>query len=417
VDFSVMKSAIVLGAGMVGVATALQLQRRGWSVALVDRKQPGEETSYGNAGIIQSEALRPYPMPRDWRSLLAIATGQTNDVHYRLASLPQHLGPLLQYWWHSSPKRHDKISVAYAQLISQATREHEVLIAESGAGNLVRRDGFRVLHRNQADFDAEVAAAEALRAAHGAAFKVLTASELAEAEPGLIETGLGGMHWQQPWTVSEPGALVTAYANLFTRLGGKLLRGDATTLVEGGGGWSVMTDEGRIEADSAVVALGPWSPVLLKTFGYRIPMVQKRGYHRHYAGGSPLDLPLRDAAFGYVMAPMTMGVRITTGAELATPDAAATHVQLTRAESAARELIDLGSPVEEKPWFGTRPCMPDMKPVLGPAARHKGLWMNFGHGHQGFTLGPVTAQIIAELMSGEKPTIDASAFRPDRFEA
>jgi D-amino-acid dehydrogenase len=99
VDFSVMKSAIVLGAGMVGVATALQLQRRGWSVALVDRKQPGEETSYGNAGIIQSEALRPYPMPRDWRSLLAIATGQTNDVHYRLASLPQHLGPLLQYWW------------------------------------------------------------------------------------------------------------------------------------------------------------------------------------------------------------------------------------------------------------------------------------------------------------------------------
>ena len=410
-----MKSAIVLGAGMVGVATALQLQRRGWSVALVDRKQPGEETSYGNAGIIQSEALRPYPMPRDWRSLLAIATGQTNDVHYRLASLPQHLGPLLQYWWHSSPKRHDKISAAYAQLISQATREHEVLIAESGAGNLVRRDGFRVLHRNQSDFEAEVAAAESLRAAHGAAFKVLTARELAEAEPGLIETGLGGLHWQQPWTVSEPGALVTAYANLFTRVGGKLLRGDAKTLVESRGGWSVITDEGRIEADSAVIALGPWSPVLLKTFGYRIPMVQKRGYHRHYAGGSPLDLPLRDAAFGYVMAPMTMGVRITTGAELATPDAAATHVQLKRAESAARQLIDLGSPVEEKPWFGTRPCMPDMKPVLGPAVRHKGLWMNFGHGHQGFTLGPVTAQIIAELMSGEKPTVDASAFRPDRF--
>jgi D-amino-acid dehydrogenase len=415
VGFSVMKSAIVLGAGMVGVTTALQLQRRGWSVALVDRRQPGEETSYGNAGIIQSEALRPYPMPRDWRSLLAIATGQTNDVHYRLASLPQHLGPLLRYWWHSSPTRHDKISAAYAQLIAQATREHEVLIAESGAGNLVRRDGFRVLHRKQADFDAEVAAAEALRAAHGVAFKVLTARELADAEPGLIETGLGGLHWQQPWTVSEPGALVTAYANLFTRLGGKLLRGDANTLIQSGGGWLVMTDEGRIEAEAAVVALGPWSPVLLKTFGYRIPMVQKRGYHRHYAGGSPLDLPLRDAAFGYVMAPMTKGVRITTGAELATPDSGVTQVQLLRAESAARGLIDLGSPVEETPWFGTRPCMPDMKPVLGPAGRHKGLWMNFGHGHQGFTLGPVTAQITAELMSGEQPTVDARAFRPDRF--
>jgi D-lysine oxidase len=415
VSFSVMKSAIVLGAGMVGVATALQLQRRGWSVALVDRRQPGEETSYGNAGIIQSEALWPYPMPRDWRSLLAIATGWTNDVHYRLATLPQHLGPLLQYWWYSSPKRYGKISAAYAQIIALATREHEVLIAESGAGNLVRRDGFRVLHRHQADFDAEVAAAEVLRAAHGVAFKVLTPPELAEAEPSLIETGLGGLHWQQPWTVSEPGALVTAYDNLFTRLGGMLLRGDAGTLAASGSGWSVVTDDGRIEAEAAVVALGPWSPALLKTFGYRIPMVQKRGYHRHYTGGGPLDLPLRDAAWGYVMAPMTRGVRITTGAELANPDMAATQVQLTRAERAARQLIDLGLPVEEKPWFGTRPCMPDMKPVLGPAARHRGLWMNFGHGHQGFTLGPVTAQIVAELMSGEKPDVDASAFRPDRF--
>jgi D-amino-acid dehydrogenase len=413
--FSVMKSAIVLGAGMVGVATALQLQRRGWSVALVDRRQPGEETSYGNAGIIQSEALRPYPMPRDWRSLLAIAMGQTNDVHYRLASLPQHVGPLLRYWWHSSPHRHDKISAAYAQIIAQATPEHEVLIADSGAGNLVRRDGFRVLHRNQADLDAEAADAEALRAAHGVAFKVLTARELAQAEPSLLETGVGGLHWQQPWTVSEPGVLVTAYANLFIRLGGKLLRGDATTLAETGAGWSVMTDDGRIEAEAVVVALGPWSPTLLKAFGYRIPMVQKRGYHRHYAGGSPLDLPLRDAAFGYVMAPMTKGVRITTGAELATPDAAATQVQLARAESAAHGLIDLGAPVEEKPWFGTRPCMPDMKPVLGPAARHKGLWMNFGHGHQGFTLGPVTARILVDMMSGERPSIDASAFRPNRF--
>src|SRR5215470_10858215 len=150
-----MRSAIVLGAGMVGVASALHLQRRGWSVALVDRKEPGRETSYGNAGIIQSEALRPYPMPRDWRSLARIATGRTNDVHYRLLSLPHHLSPLLQYWWHSSPKRYDRISTAYAEIIARAAPEHEDLISASGAGNLVRRDGFRVLHRQQADFDAE----------------------------------------------------------------------------------------------------------------------------------------------------------------------------------------------------------------------------------------------------------------------
>lgn len=107
-----MQSAIVLGGGMVGVSTALHLERRGWSVALVDRKEPGRETSYGNTGIIQSEAVRPYPMPRDLVSLAKIAIGRTNDVRYRLASLPQHLEPLLRYWWHSAPNAIAKPSSA-----------------------------------------------------------------------------------------------------------------------------------------------------------------------------------------------------------------------------------------------------------------------------------------------------------------
>jgi D-amino-acid dehydrogenase len=164
-----------------------------------------------------------------------------------------------------------------------------------------------------------------------------------------------------------------------------------------------------------VVALGPWSPELLKRFGYRVSMVRKRGYHRHYAGGAPLDLPLRDAANGYLMAPMQSGVRITSGAELTAPDGKSDPVQLDYAEQAARQLIDLGQPVEKEPWFGTRPCMPDMLPVIGPAARHKGLWLHFGHGHQGFTLGPATGRLVAELMSGELPIVNPFPYRPDRL--
>jgi len=410
-----MKSAIVLGAGMVGVATAVHLQKRGWSVALVDRKEAGRETSYGNAGIIQSEALRPYPMPHGLSELFKIATGRTNDVRYHLASLPDHIAPLLRYWWNSFPSAHARASAAYAEIIACAVREHEHLILESGAGNLVRRSGFRVLHREQATLDAEAAAAEALREAYGVKFSILSSRELKQAEPALTQGGVGGLHWQEPWTVSNPGALVTAYADLFTRAGGSIVRGEAQTLRQSQSGWSVVTEEGEIGAEAVVVALGPWSPELLKRFGYRISMVRKRGYHRHYAGGSPLDLPLRDAANGYVMAPMQDGVRITTGAELTSPDGESDPTQLAHAEQAARKLIDLGKPVEPEPWFGTRPCMPDMLPVIGRAARHKGLWLNFGHGHQGFTLGPTTGRLIAELMSGEPPIVDPFPYRPDRL--
>jgi D-amino-acid dehydrogenase len=412
-----MRSAIVLGGGMVGVGTALHLQSRGWSVVLVDRNEPGRETSYGNAGIIQSEAVQPYAMPHDIGGIFDIAMGRTNDVHYNLLSLPYHLRPLLRYWWNSFPARHAKISQTYARLIGRATPEHEPLIQAAGAGNLVRRDGFRVIHRKQAQFDEEVKDAESIRDAFGVKFKVLTASDLARAEPGLVDSGLGGLHWQEPWTVSDPGALAQAYAELFVRRGGTFAHGDAATLKQTGSGWSVMTKDGQIEAEAVVVALGPWSPEFLARFGYKIPMVRKRGYHKHYSGGAPLDLPLRDAAFGYLMNPMAKGVRITTGAELSGPDAKSTPVQLTKAEAAARTLIDLGKPVESEPWVGTRPCMPDMLPVVGPAARHSGLWFNFGHGHQGFTLGPATGRILAEMMSGEPANIEIAACAPARFGA
>jgi len=410
-----MRSAIVLGAGMVGIATAVHLQRRGWSVVVVDRREPGQETSYGNAGFIQSEARRPYPMPTDLRSLLEIATGRNNDVHYRPATLPRHAGPLLRYWWNSFPARHDRISADYARIIARAESEHDDLIRASGAGNLVRRDGYRILYRDQAPLDRDVAEAEALRAAYGISFRTMSAADFAKAEPGLINPGVGALHWLEPWTISEPGALVAAYAHLFERLGGTIVRGNAETLTQAGKGWAVTSAAGRLEAEAVVVALGPWSPKFLRRFGYRIPMLEKRGYHRHYAGGQKLDLPLRDAAFGYVMAPMTKGLRLTTGAELSAPDAKPTPVQLMRAEAAARELIDLGKPVEVEPWLGTRPCMPDMLPLLGRAPRHDGLWLHFGHGHQGFTLGPTTGRMLAELMSGEQPIVEASAFRPDRF--
>ncbi|CDX21105.1 putative D-amino-acid dehydrogenase (DadA-like) [Mesorhizobium plurifarium] len=411
-----MKSAIVLGAGMIGVATAVHLQQRGWSVVLLDRKEPGLETSYANAGIIQSEAVRPYAMSHDWRELARIALGRSNEVRCRLAGLSRHLGPLLSYWLHSFPVRHTRASEAYAQIIGCAIPEHEVFIRQSNACNLIRCDGFRVLYRRQSALEAAVAAAESCRQAYGVKFSLLTAGELKKAEPALADAGVGALHWLEPWAVLDPGALVCAYADLFTRLGGRLVRGDARSLAKSGsGGWSVIAEDGRLEADAAVVALGPWSPDLLKRFGYRFPMVRKRGYYRHYEGGSRLDLPLCDSANGYVVAPMAKGVRITTGAELTAPSAKPNFSQLAHAEQAARKMIMLGRPLEPEPGYGTRPCMPDMLPVVGAAPHHPGLWLHFGHGHQGFTLGPATGRLIAELMTDKVSMIDPLPYRPERY--
>ncbi|MBY6261198.1 FAD-dependent oxidoreductase [Azospirillum sp. 412522] len=414
-----MKQAIILGAGMVGIATALQLQKRGWEVAVVDRRGPGEETSYGNAGIIQCEAVSPYPMPRDFGTLAAVATGRTNDVHYHAGALSGHAEALARYWWHSAGKRHARISDAYARLIAQATAGHDELMGDAQVDarmdGLVRREGYRVLFRRQDLLDKALAAAEDNRKRWGVRFQALTPGGLAQAEPALKQTGVGAIRWLDPWTVSDPGALVAAYGRRLVEAGGRLLEGDARTLSAGPrGGWAVDTADGRLEAEAVVVALGPWSAEVLRPFGYRLPMVRKRGYHRHYAGGDRLSLPLLDTGFGYVLAPMARGMRITTGAQFTHADAGADPVQLDRAEWAVETLIDLGAPVEAEPWHGTRPCLPDMLPLIGEAPGHSGLWMNFGHGHQGFTLGPASGRLLAEMMGGDQPFTDPTAFRPDR---
>jgi D-amino-acid dehydrogenase len=414
-ETSSVRSAIVLGAGMVGIGTALHLQARGWSVLLVDRGPPGRETSYGNAGIVQSEAVEPYAMPRDFATLVAIACGASNDVRYDPRALRHHLGPLLRYWWHSSPKRHARQSRAYATLIAQAASEHESLIEAAGAGHLMRRGGFRLFHRDARAMDAAIADAARLRTEFGVRSQVLSSAELLRTEPNLKQGGAGAIHWLDPLSISDPGELVGAYAQLFVRRGGTVRSADAETLRPDGTGWRVETEDGVATAEAAVIALGPWSPALLRRYGYRIPMVRKRGYHRHWRSAKPPSLPLVDAAHGYVMAPMEKGLRITSGAELGAPDAEPTPLQLVRAEEAAQDLLDLGAPLENAPWFGTRPCMPDMLPVIGEAPRHPGLWFHFGHGHQGFTLGLASGRLLAEMMTGEAPFAPAEPFSARRL--
>jgi D-amino-acid dehydrogenase len=409
-------SVLVLGAGMVGTCTAVHLALRGHDVTLVDRREPGQETSYGNAGIIQREAVEPYPFPQDWATLAQVALKRGAAVNYHLAALPPQARALAGYWANSRPQRHAEISVAYGRLIEHALTEHQALIDLAGAADLVRREGYRCLFRKPESMHDAVARAEALAQSHGLRHAVLDADALAKAEPGLRQRLAGALHWLDPWTVSDPGELVGGrYATLLSHHGGRFALGDAATLQPTATGWRVRTGAGQIDAEHAVVALGPWSDPLLKTLGYRYPLFVKRGYHCHYRGGMAPRLPVLDVDGGLVLAPMQQGLRLTTGAEFALVDAPATPVQLGRAELLARELFDLGEPVESDPWVGARPCTADMLPVIGAAPRHRGLWFNFGHSHQGFTMGPVSGRLMAEMIEGGTTVVDASPYAPARF--
>ena len=408
---------LVLGAGMVGVGAALHLQKRGRDTVLIDRHElAGEETSYGNGGLIECASVFPYMFPRDWRQILQYASNRTPQVRYHFSDLPSFLPWLVRYFLASSPERALQSAMAELPLIQRSLVEHEELIAEANVPELLQRTGWIKLYRSDATLAKALQDLERARQ-YGVAGNVLDASAIAAREPNLTGDFAGAVHFPDPGFVPDPGGLAKAYAALFGRKGGRFLVGDARTLEQSGGRWRVATAEGTITAREAVVAMGPWSDQIFGPLGYSIPLSVKRGYHLHLKsrGNAVLNHPVLDSDAGFLLAPMNQGIRLTTGAEFAHRDAPPTPVQVERALPRAHALFPLGKPVDAQPWKGARPCLPDMLPVIGKAPRHPGLWFDFGHQHHGLTLGPATGRLLAETMTGETPFADTAPFAVERF--
>lgn len=407
--------AVVLGAGMVGVSVACHLSVRGRSVALVDKRAPGEETSFGNAGVIERSALLPVGFPRDLRLLMQVGFGRAPHAAYHWRALPRLSRWLLAYYRNSRPSELQRSARALFPLVDVSLEEHKALMQGCGAMRFLEEDGWLRVYRTARSRRAEEPELTLAREL-GVPFQEFDAETAAELEPGLGRVFHSAIFWPTTGSVSNPGAVTKAYADLATRRGTAVLRGDARSLARAGDGWTLRTaDGGTVEASEVVVALGPWSTDLLRPFGIDLPLAVKRGYHMHFSG-SGLVRPVVDVDGGYAIAPMEAGIRLTTGIEFADRDAPATPVQIERAEPFARDLLPtLGLPKDPHPWLGRRPCFPDSLPVIGRAPGQPGMWLAFGHQHLGFTLGPVTGRLLAEMMTGAAPITDPAPYRAERF--
>lgn len=407
---------IVLGAGIVGTSAALQLAKRGLAVALVDKRGPGEETSYGNTGILGGSGAFPVAFPDRISDLIRIAFKRAPAANYYLSFLPKVAPWLLAFRAATRPEKLIETARRRHPLMSRAGAEHELLAQESGAERYLRKDGWLTLFRTERGFEGIKSNLE-VSAELGIPARVLDTAGTLALEPSLRPAFARAVHWPDIRTVSNPLAVTRAYAKRFVSLGGLLLNGDARSLHRIDGRWRVDAEEGHVDAENVVVALGPWAPDVLEPLGIKLPLAIKRGYHRHFhpQGNAGLTRPLVDAENGYAVAPMEQGIRITTGAEFAPRDAPPTPVQLDQVVPHLKTLFPLGEPAEAQPWLGKRPCFADSLPVIGRAPGQPGLWLDYGHGHYGLTLGPITGRLLAEMITGTTPFTDPAPFGPQRF--
>src|SRR5690242_17041301 len=369
---------IVLGAGMVGVATANAARQRGLSVILVDRREPGSETSYGNAGILSSGSIFPLNMPSLWSKLPNYLTNRHPALRWNPAWALRNANWVAGFLKNASGANTQPRATALRGLIAASLKVHREWIVKAGAPQRIRETGWLKAWRSDAVTAAR--ADQAALAAYGIKSELLDRQAISALEPGILPVYSVGLLHTETASVDSPGNVTKAYARMFAGAGGEIRKSDIKSITSDGGGWRVALSDGDIRASHVVVALGPWSPDLLRSLGYRVPLATERGYHREFVPNAsrPLRRPIHDAENAFLMTPMENGIRVSSGVELTARDAPSSYAQLDEVVPLARSVVEFGDVIGEI-WRGARPTLPDSLPMIGPAPRHSGLWLAFGN--------------------------------------
>jgi D-amino-acid dehydrogenase len=413
----------VIGAGAVGAATALVLAREGHRVTIVEPGDPGgtQAASYGNACWISPESVVPMAGPGTWKKVPGYLADPLGPLAIRWRHLPA-LAPWLIRFLRagSSVAKVERTSRALRALLHDAVERHELLAAAAGASALIARTGHLYAFRDRAAFEAEPLGWR-LRHEAGVRWIALSAEELHQREPALSRDYTFAVLLEDAAHVTDPGAYVAALAAAAREAGALHRRARATGFdVKGGRLAAVLTDQGRVAADRAVVAAGVRGKALAAALGDHVPIESERGYHIVIpAPAANVRTPVMVADAKTPLTPTEGGLRVAGQVELATIEA---EPDWRRAEI----LLDLAKrmlpglprdlPFEGvQRWMGHRPSVADALPVIGPASGCRDVIHAFGHGHVGLAASARTAALVADLIAERPPGIDPSPYAVSRF--
>ncbi len=410
------RTAIVVGAGIVGVCCAVSLQRAGFAVTLIERDQPGMACSFGNAGNIGSSSFLPYSTPGIARRIPKMLMDRRAALKVRPRQFLKSLPWFVRFVREGRAERVAQIVEARRAILTRALDAYEPLLREAGGRDVIQTKGKLMLFESEAAFAAVQGDLRARRDG-GARVDVLTADEVRQLQPGLSPTIVKGAFLPELSHCVNPLRLTRQLLAHFLARGGRLEAAEVRGFTPRSEGPPVVaTDAGTREASIVVLAAGVWSKALARQLGARVPVESQRGYHAMLAEPAvDIRIPLMANARNILITPMEEGLRCTGIAEHAGVEAAPNHALADLVLDHARELIPGLRTERVSRWMGQRPSTPDSLPVIGRLPRHPGVICAFGHGHTGLTMGAITGKLVAELAAGQPTTIDVGPYRPDRF--
>lgn len=418
-----MPHVVVIGAGVVGAATAVELLRDGHQVTILEPGEPGGEqaASYGNGTQLNPSSVIPMSAPKIWRKVPGWLADPLGPLAIRWGYLHTLLPWLLRFLRAGATEaRVAATAKALRPLLLDAPERHRRLAQEAGVGDLITRQGVLYVFPTRADFAAEELAWR-LRRENGVRWLELSDDELRQREPSLSRRYTFGLLVEENGQCRDPGAYVAALVRHAVAQGAVLRRDRALGFrIENARLRAVRTEGGEVAADRAVITAGAWSRSLAAAVGDKVPLETERGYHVVIAdpGIAPrYPISPSDGKMACVMTPQ--GLRLAGQVELAglaaKPNWQRAEVLRNFAHQVFPGLPEHLPEAQVKVWMGHRPSMPDGLPCIGLASRCEDVIHAFGHGHVGLTAAAATGRLVADLVTGNQPTIDLSAYSPRRF--
>lgn len=412
---------VIVGGGVVGLCCALQLLERGRRVTLVERGGPDHDCcSLGNAGFVSPSHIVPLSAPGIVGQALRWMGDPESPFYVRPRLDPSLLAWGIRFWLASRPARARRAEPVLRDLTIRSRELYVSLAERTGDAFSLTREGLLILFRTADALDHEAAVAARARSL-GMPASVLDPPGVAALEPALTLDVIGGVHYPLDAHML-PERFHATITRLATERGGEFVW-NADLLgfrVEGSRIRAARTARGDVEGDEFVVAAGSWTPLLLRPLGIRLPLQPGKGYSLTLA--TPRERPRRSLILGegrVAVTPMGGALRVGGTMELTGYDLRISPPRIRGILDSLARYLPAFHPEDfrhVRPWAGLRPCSPDGLPYVGRFPRYGNLTVAAGHAMMGLTLAPVTGELVAQILTGETPSVDPAPLRPDRFD-
>ena len=410
------RNVVIIGAGIVGVSTAIWLQRDGCDVTLVDKAGAGEGTSYGNGGVLASCSVVPVTVPGLLRKAPRMLFDPNQPLFMKWSYLPRLLPWLVRYLRYANPTDTARIADALNGVVGDSVAEHEALAGDTPAAKWIVPSDYLYIYNDREHFEAD-SFAWSLRRKHGIVWDELEGADFHDYDPVFAKELGFAVRMGNHGCISDPGRYVKDLAAHVVAKGGRILQAEVTDFIQEDGKLTGVRAGGEtLACDAAVLAAGVWSGPLARKLGLKVPLESERGYHLELWEPSAMPrAPVMVASGKFVATPMDGRIRLAGIVEFGGLDAPPSHAPFDLLRKNAKGAFPGLTWAREVEWMGHRPAPADSIPVIGPIPGASGVYTGFGHHHIGLTAGPKTGRILAQLIQGRKPNIDVTPYSPARF--